>query len=88
MSTHHADLEEKSDIKPHVLHSIPKDKILAMTKLKSFAKDKLHVSKTMIYFFDRVENIVEKDRNHHFSNIRFVVCKSFQFSQGHNFVVW
>ena len=29
-----------------------------------------------------------KNINHNFSNIRFVVCKCFQFGQGQNFVVW
>ena len=28
------------------------------------------------------------DRNYHFSNNKFVVCKCFQFGQGQNFVVW
>ena len=29
-----------------------------------------------------------KERNHHFRNIKFVICKCFQSGQGQNFVVW
>ena len=29
-----------------------------------------------------------KDKNYHFSDIKFVVCKFFQMGQAQNFVVW
>ena len=29
-----------------------------------------------------------KDKNNHFSKIKFVICKCFQFGEGQNSVVW
>ena len=44
------------------LNPSPHDKMLDQTKLKAFADDKLNVTKVIISFFDRVENIVGKDK--------------------------
>ena len=38
----------------------PHNNTLDQTKLKAFAEDKLNVTKIIISFFDRVENIVGK----------------------------
>ena len=42
------------------LNFFPNDKILDITKLKTFADDKINVAQMMISLFDRVENIVGK----------------------------
>ena len=42
---------------------LPNYKILEVTKLKTFADDKLNVAKMMISLFDRVENTVAKGEN-------------------------
>ena len=42
---------------------LPNDKILGVTKLKTFADDKLKVARMMIFLIDRVENIVGKGEN-------------------------
>ena len=39
------------------------DKILDMTKLKTFADDKLNIAKVIIFLFDRVEKTVRKREN-------------------------
>ena len=44
------------------LNSLPVSKILAFTKLKAFADYKIKILKLMIFVFDRVENIVEKEK--------------------------
>ena len=44
------------------LNSLPKDKILALTKLQAFADDKFNVAKIVNYVFETVENIVGKRR--------------------------
>ena len=41
--------------------SLPKDKILDLTKLKAFADDKIYV--TQMFVFDGVENIIGKGEN-------------------------
>ena len=41
----------------------PNDKILDWSKLKAIADDKIKVLKMIFFFFDRVENIVEKGEN-------------------------
>ena len=56
------------------LNPFPQDKILDHTKLKVFADDKLNVTKMVISFFDRVENIVGKGE---------IACSS-NFSFSHN----
>ena len=43
--------------------SLPNDKILDVTKLKTFADNKLNVASTTISLFDKVENTVEKGEN-------------------------
>ena len=43
--------------------SFPNDKILDWSKLKAFAYNKIEVPTTMIFVFDRLENIVEKGEN-------------------------
>ena len=45
------------------VNSLPNDKILALTKLKAFADDKLIVAKRIISVFDMAENIVGKGEN-------------------------
>ena len=40
----------------------PHNKILDLTELKAFADDKLNVIKILISVFDRVENIVRKEK--------------------------
>ena len=47
----------------HICNPLPNDKILAHSKWKPFADDKVRIVKTMIFVFDRVENIVEKREN-------------------------
>ena len=42
---------------------LPNDKILKLTKLKTFAVHKTNVAQMMISVFDRVENIVGKGEN-------------------------
>ena len=41
----------------HLLNSLPKVKILDVTKLKAFADDKIKVAQMMIPIFDTVKNI-------------------------------
>ena len=52
-----------------MFNSLPKDKILDVTKLKAFADDKSNVPKIANSLFGRVENTVgkrENDGNQHF----------------------
>ena len=44
------------------INPFPCDKILDETKLEAFADDKLNVTKMIISLFDRVENIVRKEK--------------------------
>ena len=46
-----------------VVNSLPKDKILDVTKLKAFADDKLNIAKMTISLLDRIENTVGKGEN-------------------------
>ena len=46
-----------------LVNPLPNDKILGVTKLKTFADDKLKVARMMIFLIDRVENIVGKGEN-------------------------
>ena len=52
---------ESSLIKRQKLNSLPNDKNLDWFKLKVFADDKFKVTKMLIFVFDSVENIVEKN---------------------------
>ena len=45
------------------LNSLPNDKILDLLKLKSFANDKINVTKKLKFVLGRVENTVEKGEN-------------------------
>ena len=45
------------------VNSLPNDKILAWSKFKAFADDKINEAKMMIFVFHRVENIVRKGEN-------------------------
>ena len=47
----------------HVFNSLPNDTILALTKLKAFADNKLNDTEIMMYVFDMAENIVGKGEN-------------------------
>ena len=44
-------------------NSLPNDNILDWSKLKAFADNKIKVLKTMIFVFDRVENIAGEKEN-------------------------
>ena len=52
----------------------------------SWEKEKMLV--TSIFSFSHNLFYPTKDRNRHFSNTAFVVCKCFQFGQSQNFVVF
>ena len=52
--------------KCELFNSLPSDKILDWTRLKSFEGDNLNVNKILKFAFSRVENIVEKGLNQHF----------------------
>ena len=43
------------------VNSLPNDIILDWSKLEAFTDDKIKVAKIMIFVFERVENIVEKE---------------------------
>ena len=61
-----------------LFNPFPHDKILDQTKLKTFADDKLNVTKMIISVFDRVENIVGKGE---------IACTS-NFSFSHDVFKW
>ena len=44
-------------------NSLPNDKILSLSSLKTFADDKFNVAQMMISLFDSLENIVGKGEN-------------------------
>ena len=46
-----------------MVNTLQNDKILQLTRLKTFAEDKLNIAKTMISLCDRVENTVGKGEN-------------------------
>ena len=46
-----------------LVNSLPVDKILDWSKLKTFADDKMKLAEMMISVFDRVENIVGEGEN-------------------------
>ena len=46
-----------------MFYPLPNNKILDMTKLKTFADDKLNVTKMTNSLFDRVENTAGKGEN-------------------------
>ena len=52
-------------------NSLPKNKILDVTKLKAFADEKLNVAIKTISLFDRVENTVEKGGNAGYQHFLF-----------------
>ena len=43
-------------------NSLPNDKILDWSKLKAFADDKINVANMMIFVFDRVKTLWEKEK--------------------------
>ena len=56
-------------------NSLPNDKILALSKLKAFADDKLDVSKMMISLLHTMENTVRKGENAGFKHfLLFTQC--------------
>ena len=62
---------------------LPNDKILDLSKLKGFADNKINFTETMIYVYDRAENIVGKEENacyQHF--LLFPQCFQGAFSSG------
>ena len=61
-------IEESLDSKnffpaDNTLNPLSYDKILDVTKLKTFADDKINVAQMMISVFDRIENNVGKGEN-------------------------
>ena len=68
-----------------MLIALPNNKILDLTKMKALADNKIYVTKMMISFFDRVENIVGKGGNACYQYFLLYVFKMFSyniFSQG------
>ena len=66
-----------------MIYRLPYDKILDVTKLNTYADDKLNVAKMKISLFDRVENTVAKRENagyQHFLPFSTVFSKFFFFS--------
>ena len=64
--------------------TLPKDKIMASSRLKAFADDKIHVVKMMISHLDKVENTVGKGENtgyQHFLHFP-AFSKAFYFKVG------
>ena len=47
-----------------LVNPLPNEKILDLTKLKTFAYDKLHIAKMTISLFDREENTMAKGHQH------------------------
>ena len=69
-----------------MLNSLPNDKILDWSKLKTFADDKIEVLKMVIFVFDRVENIVGKGENAGYQYfLLFPQCFQGAFNPG---IVW
>ena len=54
--------KEKKSGYPPSLNSSPNDKILALTKFKAFAEDKITVTQKLKFMLGRVEDIVEQER--------------------------
>ena len=50
-------------VEPTFVKSLPKDKILDLSKLKAFADDKINVTQKLKFKIGRVENIVGKGEN-------------------------
>ena len=46
-----------------IVNPLPNDEIFYLTKLKTFADDKLNVARTMISLLDRVEKTVGKGKH-------------------------
>ena len=46
-----------------IFNPLPDDKILASFKVKVFADENFNVAQIVHFFFDRVENILEKGEN-------------------------
>ena len=62
---------DRSQILFHCVLTMPTRQNLDWTKLKAFADDKLHVTKMILFAFDRVENIVGKGEIACISNFSF-----------------
>ena len=57
------------------IHPLPDNKILALSKLKAFADDKLDVVKMMISTFDQLESSVGKGENEGYQHfLLFPLC--------------
>ena len=56
----------------NIFYSLPNDKILALSKLKVFAEDKLNAVKMVISLFDRIENTMGKGKNADYQH--FFLC--------------
>ena len=62
--------------------SLSNDKILDWSELKTFAEDKIRLTKMMIFVFDRVGSSVERGKNAAFSPFQAMFSKGF-LTQGH-----
>ena len=52
-----------------VFNSLPSDKILDWSKLKTFADNKINVTEKLKFHLGRVENIVRKGKKMHVTSI-------------------
>ena len=65
------------------INPLPNNKILHLSKLKTFADDKMNFAKVMIYVFDRTENNVGKGENAGYQHFPlFPQCFQKAFSWG------
>ena len=74
-----------------LLISVPNDKILGWSKLKTFTDDKIKLAKRMIFVFDRIENIVGKGENagyQHFLLFSHVFQKAYYTGSLKVKIVW
>ena len=62
---------------------LPNDKILDWSKLKAFADYKIRLAKMMIFFLERVKNIVGKEENAGYQHfLLFLQCFEKAFYTG------
>ena len=50
-------------MKSKIFNSLPNNKILQGSKLKAFAEDKINVTEKLKFVSDRVETLLEKEKN-------------------------
>ena len=71
-----------------LFNPLPDEKILDQTKFKAFADENLNVTKMIISVFDRVENIVRKDKIACTSNFSFSHKKASFPDLSKGVIVW